>query len=359
MNKAPEGRHAPRAHVAALRLGLCCAALCVCLLLILVDFVSAQDTVYLLPTEASRAGTRVTGTITEFTGRELLIRTASGREQMIPAARVDDFATEYTQQQVDADLRFAENKFATAEAQYREALTAESRQWVRRQIMAQIVWCLRNQGRHADAAKTFLLIVENDPTTQFFDAMPLTWLRTDLDLAAERQADTWLRDDRDPAAQLIAASWLVSGQAAARGEALRALEDLTHARDLRIAQLAEMQLWRTQIVTTTARDIPRLHSAVNRLPEPLRAGGYYLLGQAYARNNQHQQAALAHMRVPVLYPNERALSAEALLAAADALTNSNRADEARNCLRELLTKHPGSTAAAAAKSQLESTKQGG
>ena len=44
---------------------------------------NAEDVVYLKPTTGNRAATRVAGTITEYTGRELLIRTASGRESMM------------------------------------------------------------------------------------------------------------------------------------------------------------------------------------------------------------------------------------------------------------------------------------
>ena len=71
------------------------------------------------------------------------------------------------------------------------------------------------------------------------------------------------------------------------------------------------------------------------------------------------EGRVALMRVPILFPHERELSAEALLAAADALEKDHQSDEARNCLRELLREHPTSNAAAAAKSKLEQAKTGG
>ncbi len=181
--------------------------------------IHAEDAVFLKPSANSRTPTRVTGTITEYTGRELFIRTASGREQMIPVDRVDNVATEYTPKQIEADVLFTQRRYAEAEALYLQANKEESRQWVRREILAQVVWCCRQQGKHAQAAATFLLIVKSDPTTQYFDAIPLAWRRLELGLAAERQATEWLRDGRDPTAQLIAASWLLSGPAELRREA--------------------------------------------------------------------------------------------------------------------------------------------
>lgn len=341
------------------RLGPTTAALLICAAVLRVSPVGADDVVLLKPSGNARSSTRVVGTITEFTGRELLIETAGGREQMIPADRVEEVATTYTQQQVDADVHFAAGRFAKAEELYRQAIRQEPRQWVRRQILAQIVWCLRNQKNLTQAGATFLLIVQNDPTTQLFDAIPLAWRPVELGLAAERQATQWLRDDRDPVAQLIAASWLLSGPAELRGEAVRALEDLTRTRELRVAQLAEAQLWRTRIVTADAREVARWQAAIDRMPQSLRAGPYHLLGSALTREQKYQEAALALMRVPILYPHERELAAESLLAAATALEKSEQIGEARNCLRELVREYPASTAAAAAKTQLQTVKTGG
>lgn len=322
-------------------------------------FAFAEDIVFLKPSANSRTGTRVTGTVTDYTGRELLIRTVGSREQMIPADRVEDVATEYTQKHADADRLFEEKRYADAETLYRRALTDEPRQWVRRMILAQVVRCLRQQDKYEQAASTFLLIVQNDPTTQYFDAIPLVWRPREFPLAAERRAVEWLRDERNPVAQLLAASWLLSGPAELRGEALSTLESLTRLREVRVAQLAEVQRWRSLVVTARAEDVARWQRIIEGIEPPLRAGAYHLLGQALARQSRHQEAALAFMRVPVLYAGEVELAAESLLAAADALESNKEIEVARICLRELLREHPGSKAAAAAKSKLEQTATGG
>ena len=318
----------------------------------------ADDVVFLKPRVGARDGTRVTGTITDYTGRELLIRTVGDREQSIPAQRIDDVATTLTERHAEADRLFDDHQYSDAEALYRRALADEPRQWVRRMILAQVVRCLRHQNKNEQAASTFLLIVQNDPSTQYFDAIPLVWRSTELPLAAERRATQWLRDERDPVARLIAASWLLSGPPELREEAKRTLETLTRGTHRRVAQLAEVQRWRTQIVTAD-REIARRQAIVADIEPFLRAGAYHLLGQALLRQRHYQQAALALMRVPILYPGESGLAAESLLAAAEALEKNEQMDEARICLRELLRDHPGSTAAAAAKSKLEQTATGG
>mgnify|MGYP002626111506 CR=1 FL=1 len=246
--------------------------------MIVAPLACAEDIVFLKPSANSRSGTRVTGTVTDYTGRELLIRTVGNREQMIPADRVSDVATEYTQKHADADRLFEDQRYIDAETLYRRALTDEPRQWVRRMILAQVVRCLRQQNNLEQAASTFLLIVQNDPTTQYFDAIPLVWRARELPPAAERRAMEWLRDERNPLTQLIAASWLLSGPAEQRVEAQRTLETLTRLRNPRVAQLAEVQRWRSLVVTARADDVARWQRIIDGIEPPLRGGAYYLLG---------------------------------------------------------------------------------
>ncbi|MCA9270329.1 MAG: hypothetical protein KDA41_17730 [Planctomycetales bacterium] len=295
---------------------------------------------------------RVVGEITEYTGRELLIRTAGGRENRIASDRIDEVFFTKGERHVDGDELFAERKYSEALARYQQAISDEPRTWVRREILAQMVWCQRGLGNDRLAATTFLLIVESDPTTPHFDAIPLAWRPMTLDLAAERQAVAWLNDQANPAARLIAASWLLSGPAETRNEAKRTLDLLTNDRSPYVAPLAAAQLWRTQLVLASAADAERWRVAIERLPPTLRGGPYYLLGQLLARHQDFIGAALALMRVPVHYSRERALAAEALLSAADALERAAMPDESRQCLRELTEQFGETQAAAAARSKM-------
>lgn len=320
---------------------------------------AADDIVILKPGGTARSPRRVTGTITEYTGREIFIRLPSGNETMLPADRVDEISTKYTGAHIEADGLMRDNKFVEALARYQQAADEEERRWVRRQILVQTVWCHRALGQFDQAAATFRLIVESDRTTQHFDAIPLAWHPMRLSLAMERRGAEWVRQVDDAVAQLIAASWLLSGPARMRSEALRALERLTQNRDRRIAQLAEAQLWRSRVVTAGEDEIRRWQAAIERMSESLRAGPYFLYGRLLARHGRQQDAALAFMRVPILYSRNRHLAAESLLAAAKALEKAGQKEQSHICLRELVGDYPDSEAAAAAKSTLQRASTGG
>jgi tetratricopeptide (TPR) repeat protein len=336
------------------------AAASVLIMALLVPHVlPADDVVVLKPGGASGSPRRITGTITEYTGRELMIRTASGRETMLPADRVEEVTTEYTAKQNEADDFMAQRQIEKALAAYQQALREETRPWVKREILAQITWCLREQDQPDKAAAAFGLIVQSDPATQYFDAIPLAWRPQAPGAGMERFAQSAIADKAEPVARLIAASWLISGTAQQRTDALAALEELASDREVRIAQLAEAQIWRTQLVTAGQSEMYRWQSAVERMPPSLRAGPCYLLAGLQARLGQHEQASLTFMRVPILHPQERLLAAEALLAAADSLERAGKVQESLICLRELVAEHPDSQAAAAAKTKLQRTSTGG
>src|SRR5688572_22430128 len=74
----------------------------------------AEDVVILKPSGDSRSTRRVVGEITEHTGREIVVRTAIGRETSLPADRVDEITTEYTEPHVAADALMAQQQFDEA-----------------------------------------------------------------------------------------------------------------------------------------------------------------------------------------------------------------------------------------------------
>lgn len=320
--------------------------------------VVAEDVVLLKASGGARTPRRVVGEITDYTGREIKVRTASGRETSLPADRVEEISTEYTEPHVAANELMEQQKFDEALAQYKAALAAEKRPWVQRQILADIAWCQRARGRDVDAAQAFLLIVKHDPETPYYDAIPLAWRPGELAADAERKAIEYLGETSNPVGQLIGASWLLSSTSH-RAAAIEALESLTESREKNVAQLAVAQLWRTQIVTARRDDASRWLAAIERMPPPVRGGPYYLLGQLFASHKQYDDAAIALMRAPVLHARDRLLASESLLAAAEALTAAGDNAQAAICLQELGRDYADSPAAAAAKTILARQKQGG
>ncbi len=295
---------------------------------------AAQDTAML----RSKSGgeTRVTGQIVDFTGRELTIELPGGTPQRFPTEQVLRVETHRLPEHVHAEEQFARGEFATALAMYRDALDSESRRWVRREILAQAVRCYEALARPAEAGTIFLLLVEDDPSTQHFDCIPLGWVPGPADPALEQAARGWMASDR-PVAVLLGASHLLS--TSVRPQAAARLRELRDAPDPRIATLAEAQQWRVDGVRSTPAERARWALAVEAMPELLQAGPYFALGQAQAQAGEHEQAALSLLRVAIVYPRRRTLAARAALEAARSLEHIGQAEHAERLYEEILQEY--------------------
>ena len=84
------------------------------------------------------------------------------------------------------------------------------------------------------------------------------------------------------------------------------------------------------------------------------AGPNFVFGRGLAQQQQWEQAALAMMRVPILYPKQRSLSARALLEAGRALERLERTKQAVHLYRELIRDYPETKPVAEARGRMES-----
>lgn len=324
------------------------------LLLLLVLFLSvksaAEDAIIIATGEDAQGRSRKTGEILDYTGKELLFRTSVGTRTAIPSRRIVRIETKWTPEQVEGDRFFAQHDFDAALAKYHAAGPLDKRVWVRRRLLAKSVWCFRALGEFQRAGDTFLLVVQSDPATQYFDSIPLAWRPTQPSLALEQRAAQWMADKR-PVAQLMGASWLLS---TARGAATAALRELTYHRDPKIAALAEAQIWRTEIVTVKESELESWQRRIDKMPASLQAGPYFVLGRALSRQGQSEQASLAYLRIPILFPRHRALAAESLLVAGRELEKIERVGEANILYRETVEHYPESPFATEAKQRIGS-----
>ncbi|MBL9123825.1 MAG: tetratricopeptide repeat protein [Planctomycetaceae bacterium] len=312
----------------------------------------AQDTVSLASPGSVRGRTRVAGEVRDFTGRELTLRTADGREVRYPSERVVDIETKRTPEQVAAEEALAAGDTRAALAHFKAAVAAEPRQWMRRKLLAQVVWCYRDLGEIPAAGKTFLVLVQSDPETPDFAALPLCWEPREPDPQLIAAAADWLARRESPVAMLLGASCLLGTPQ--QGSAVERLQSLARTSDARIAGLAEAQLWRLRIATADPAEVAGWRARLERLPAPLAAGPYYVLGLGLARHpEQASAAALAFLRVPILYPRERRLAAAALLRAADVLKQAGEPAAARRLYEELVAEHGASLAGREAQTRLE------
>ena len=199
--------------------------------------VAAQDLATILDSR-QREVTRK-GKILDYDADHLILQTAQGREVEIPSQRVIRVAPKRSADHVTADNRFDERDFKAALASYQRAIRPEKRNWVRRQMLAQIVRCYSNLGDRRSAASMFLILHEDDPRTRHFGVIPLTWRPWQPDRQSAAEATKWTGSQR-PVARLIGASWLLS--TSKRPDSIRVLELLKRDQDPRIQQLANTQL---------------------------------------------------------------------------------------------------------------------
>jgi tetratricopeptide (TPR) repeat protein len=312
---------------------------------------SAEDVIIVATGKEGRGRSRIAGQILDYTGQGLRLMLPSGREQTFASDRVVEVETAWQPDHAAGDRLFGEGKYAQALPLYRQSLGKEHRPWARRRILAQCVWCCRCLEQWEQAGDAFLVLYDSDPSTQYFASIPLAWGAAQLSSASvERRAADWLARPDSRAASLLGASWLLT--TASRQDASEAvLQRLASDRDARIAFLAESQLWRTR-AATAAPQADHWRERIEQMPEDLRPGPYFTYGRALARLGCREQAALAFLRVPILYPSHRDLAAESLLAAGRELELSGQVDEAVGLYREVTADYCGA-AAATARSRLE------
>jgi tetratricopeptide (TPR) repeat protein len=311
---------------------------------------ASADEVVVSSGPGAQGQSRRAGEIIDYTGSGLVLRVAGGAQTTIAAERVREVHAAWIPAHRRGDELFAEAKFAEALEQYRQAVGQEQRAWVRRRLASQAIWCYRHLGQHEYAASAFLTITSQDPATPYFEAIPLSWTSAQPGPAFEEKLHNWLGGD-DPIAALLASSWLLT--TGERSTATEKLRTLTRDADSRVSLLAQAQLWRTQQATAQREDVSRLQTVLERLPAPLRAGPYYVIGQTLARLGHGEEAALVLLRVPVLYPQHRELAAESLLAAGRELEKLNRTDEAAPLYQELVSKYSESPLVELARQRLE------
>jgi tetratricopeptide (TPR) repeat protein len=317
----------------------------------------AEDVVYVKSGDAARGESRMTGVILSYTGDELQLQTPGGRVVNIPSDRVVHVESTWTDEQVRGDTLLGEHKWSEAIDSYRRAFPTERRPWVKNMIRAGILVCHRNLGQFEEASVQFLFLIESDPDTPFYDLIPLAWRPNEPSTSFARRASKWAKSTESPVAALIGASWLLS--TSQRSAAMAALQRLSTHPDRRIAQLAITQLWRTQIASATPEQVDGWQAVVRQVPQPLQAGPYFVVGRAWAKQERHEQAALAFLRIPILYPVQRELAAESLWEAAGQLKRVGSLDEAAGLYRELVVAFPESPYADAARDELDRAQTSG
>ena len=239
-----------------------------------------------------------------------------------------------------ADAAMADGRFDQALVLYQKAMEGNPPRRTRLRIIAGSVRCYQALDRPERAGEAFLLLVRDDPQTPQFDCIPLAWLPRRPSVSLEQTAGKWLGRN-EPAAQLLGASQLLT--TGERSRAMATLRRLAVGPDRRVAQLAMAQTWRATLTTADDEQLDAIEQTIRRMPEPLAAGPYFVLGRAYLQRQQWEKAALALLRVPILYPQQRPLAAQSLADAGRAMEQLGQTDEAVRLYRELIREYPEQT----------------
>lgn len=302
----------------------------------------AQDVVY-YGEDFSRC-TRLQGGVIDYNGQELVLAIPGGMERRFPSAGVLKIETKRTAQQEEGDRLFAQGKWQQALRAYMAAETQETRAWVRRELMAQVIWCHHYLDQDHLAGDHFMALLASDPKTPYFDCIPLAWITREASPSLEAKAAQWMQQGNS-AAQLLGASHLLG--TSQRAQAIEVLRQLRFDSDQRVAALARCQLWRTQ-PSINATTLAEWEKNLATVPDSLRAGPYFVLATGYSRQVQPEAAALLYLKVPVLFPKQRRLAARALAEAAQESIRLGREEDARLMQKEILQNYPESPEASEA-----------
>jgi tetratricopeptide (TPR) repeat protein len=322
-----------------------------CLLLCCVTVEAyAQDTIQLKQGDSDAVIT-VTGTIEEFTGRFIRYRTTTAVREA-PTSSVSGIRHDFSDVFEQGKRLFDAGQFPEAEVLWKQALSAEPKPWVRREIRSWLIRAAWRQDHWADAGEQFLAIAGEDPQTIHWPLAPLVWTPLSIREPDRLRAREWL-EQRTSLARLLGASLLLKDSTASES-ATRVLNDLLRDSSSQIAHLARAQLWRNRLTQALSDgEIGNWQSHVSHLPRDLRSGPQYLVGSAYLRRGQYDRAAAEFLWVPLMFPQHEPTAARASLEAGECLLRAARQDEARRVLNETIEKYQWSPAAADARSRLE------
>lgn len=312
----------------------------------------AADVVRIAPAEGDGPAFGIDGRILEYTGREIVVLPARGTERRFPADRVVEIQTSWPGGYEEGLRALDEQDYAAAAQHLTAANRAESRTWARRIILARLARAMQGQGKLEQSADVVLAILASDPASPHFNLLPLAWAGAAR--VPSSKADAWLKEAERPAASLLGASHLLATR---QGDSIAVLRRLTAAPDARIAAMAEAQLWRTQVANADEAEVARWQAAVAKMPSGLRAGPFFVVGQALRRLGHRNEAALAFLRVPIHAPQAGELSARALLAAAECVHQAGHPEEAIRLAEEILASYADTPSAGPAEKLMQELTQ--
>ncbi|MGC1272285.1 MAG: hypothetical protein WBC44_01155 [Planctomycetaceae bacterium] len=297
------------------------------------------------------------GQILDWTGGVIKIRSGDDVHEIV-AERVVNVETPRLKSHLDGLKAFENGNADEAATQLNAALAEDTRQWMRREILAVLVRVALARGDRAQAVSNFLAIESSDPATQHLRLIPLDWSTTPPEPFLAAEARLWLRPGRSDNAKLLAASILLFDEKSG-DQAAEILNELASQTKPHLFTLARAQLWRRQLVDgrVPIGEIERWEDRLKEIPEPFRGGPYSLIGRAWSAAGDPERAAAALLWLPLVYDADPSLAARSAVQAGDELTKIGRTGDAIVLYREVLTRFPSTTAAKDAQARIDRIRQ--
>ncbi len=321
----------------------------------------AEDRVTLIPSGAVDP-VIVIGTVEDYTGEEMILqREGQPVGDRYPARSIQAVQTWRSATHEQGLVEFNAGTNAPAEQSLLKAMQEESRDWIKREILALLVRCAIRRGDWSTAGDRFLQIVQQDPTSPHWNVAPLVWAPQSLGDSQKTEARTWLKDTHAPP-RVLAASWLLFDPIYGES-AKKQLNDLARDSNHIVSSLARAQLWRLRLgLDLSDLDIQKWQHEVRLFPKTLRAGPQYLIGRGLLQRNEPGPAAAELLWLSTVYIDNEDLSARALVEAAGALSQAGRSQDALTLYREVLQRYawsPWAHEARSARSVLSSPGRSG
>jgi tetratricopeptide (TPR) repeat protein len=233
------------------------------------------------------------------------------------------------------------------------ALETEGREWVRREILGELVRCESRLGNAMAANTHFVELVIRDPHHRDWNLAPFGWESPVSTPALQAAARHWLVHPAE-GVRLVGAALLMS-DAQGIAEAIAELKRLARLTDEYIGPQARVLLWDVEPAgeSPSREELERRRRDIERMPESIRAGPWYRLGRAHARRLDAEEAIGAYLRVFIAHAEQDELAARSGLEAAVLLQQLNRSEEAETVLHEVITRFPESRVISEARGRLQ------
>ena len=306
--------------------------------------------------QGSTASSRVTMQcqVKDYNGKWIEVLTNAGTgEKRFPASEVVSVKTYETQSHRDAIKHFHAGDLKKSNELFEATLHDESRQWMRRELLAWLVRCALRDEDYITAGTRFRAVYASDPDTRHVALAPLMWTDETIDGVTQATAAAWTRDD-DPMMKLLGASILMNVPTE-ENNAQQLLQDLGRAIDGNVRSLATWQQRRVRIRANDIgdSDIQSWESRIPKLKPTLRSGPYFLLGQAHLLRQQYELAAGEFLKLPIVYDSDHPVTARSSFEAGRALETIGQRQQAAWVYQEVIDKYGLSKASIAARSSLK------